>query len=85
MDETHFAELRVPTLILHNRDDSCRVSPFDGAERGFALLNAAPAKQLIAVSGGTLRSKPCEALSPHGYFGVEDAAVRPIIAWIKAH
>ena len=55
------------------------------AAPGLDRLTAAPAKALIAVSGGTLRSAPCDALSPHGYYGIEGQVVPPIAAWIKAH
>ncbi len=78
-------QIRVPTLVVHNRDDGCRESPFDDAAAGVKRLRAAPAKELIVVSGGKLRSGPCEALSPHGYYGIEDQVVSPIAAWIKAH
>jgi len=77
--------LRVPTLIVHNRDDSCRFSPFAGAEQAYAALTAAPAKQLIAVAGGWLRGDPCEWYSPHGYRGIEDQVVPPIVGWIRSH
>jgi len=78
-------DLRVPVMIVHNHDDTCRNSPFEGAESAMAGLTAAPVRQLLAVSGGTLRSNPCEAMSPHGYLGIEDQVVSPIVAWIKAH
>ncbi len=78
-------QLRVPTLVVHNRDDGCRESPFDYAAPGVKRLSAAPATAFIVVSGGKLRSAPCEAMSPHGYYGIEDQVVPPIAAWIKAH
>jgi pimeloyl-ACP methyl ester carboxylesterase len=78
-------QLRVPTLVVHNRDDGCRESPFDYAALGVKRLSAAPATAFIVVSGGKLRSAPCEAMSPHGYYGIEDQVVPPIAAWIKAH
>ena len=78
-------QLRVPTLIVHNRNDGCRESPFDYAALGLQRLVAAPAKALFAVSGGKLRSAPCEAQSPHGYYGIEDQVVPLIGAWIRAH
>jgi hypothetical protein len=77
--------IRVPVLVVHNQNDGCFQSPFADAAPGFARLRAAPAKELITVSGGTSRSAPCEALSPHGYYGIEDQVVPPIVAWIKAH
>jgi len=83
--ETSLEDVRVPTLVVHNHDDGCRESPFSGASDGVAALRRAPVKELIAVSGGSSRSAPCQALSPHGYFGIEDQVVPPIIAWIQAH
>jgi pimeloyl-ACP methyl ester carboxylesterase len=76
---------RIPTLIVHNRDDTCRSSPFDGATKAYAVLGAGPAQEFLAVSGGSLRGDPCGAMSPHGYFGIEDRVVSPIVAWIKTH
>jgi predicted alpha/beta-hydrolase family hydrolase len=78
-------QIRVPTLVVHNQDDGCQSSPFTYAALGLNRLTAAPAKELIAVSGGSLRSGPCDALSQHGYYGIEDQVVPPIAAWIKAH
>ncbi len=83
--EVPLEQLRVPTLVVHNRDDGCRNSPFASAAPGLDRLTAAPAKALITVAGGMSRSPPCDALSPHGYYGIEDQVVPPIAAWIKAH
>jgi hypothetical protein len=41
--------------------------------------------EVLAVSGGSLRSGPCDAMSPHGYLGIEDQVIRPMVAWIKSH
>ena len=78
-------EIAVPTLIVHNRDDGCSLSRFAGAEAALAQLARAPAKELLAVSGGSLHGNPCDALSPHGYYQIEDKVVPSIIAWIKNH
>jgi hypothetical protein len=77
-------QIAVPALIVHNRDDGCSSSPFTGAEAAVAQLTRAPAKELLAVSSGSLRGNPCEALSPHGYYQVEDKVVPSVIAWIKS-
>ncbi|MCX7030331.1 MAG: alpha/beta hydrolase [Spirochaetes bacterium] len=45
--EAHLAAVRVPTLIVHSRDD--RSVPFAGAERAHALI---PGSQLIAPATG---------------------------------
>jgi hypothetical protein len=78
-------QLRVPTLLVHNRDDGCQISPFGLAAPGLARLNAASVKELIAVSGGRSRGPACEAQSPHGYYGIETEVVPLIAAWIKTH
>ena len=79
------AQTAVPTLVVHNRDDGCSESPYAGAEQAMPQLTQAPAKELISVSGGTSKSRPCDALSTHGYYDIEDKVVPPIIQWIKAH
>jgi len=78
-------DIAVPVLVVHNRDDGCQESPYTGAAPGFAQLAKAPAKELISVQGGRSQSKPCDAMSPHGYLGIEDQVVPPVIQWIKAH
>ncbi len=78
-------DITAPVLVVHNRDDGCRNSPFAATADAMSRMQRAPVKDLIAVSGGMVRSAPCEALSPHGYYGIEDQVVPPIIAWIKSH
>lgn len=79
------SQIAVPTLIVHNRDDHCGQSPVDGATPALAELTHAPAKELILVSGGSEKRDPCGALSTHGYLGIENQVVPPMIAWIKGH
>jgi pimeloyl-ACP methyl ester carboxylesterase len=78
-------DVAVPVLVVHNRDDACQESPYAGAAPGFAQLVKAPAKELISVQGGRSQSRPCDAMSPHGYLGIEEQVVPPVIQWIKAH
>jgi hypothetical protein len=79
------ASITVPTLIVHNRDDSCNESPPSGAEPALAVLTNAPAKDLVFVSGGIPRGNPCGAMSAHGYCGIENQVVPVVITWIKRH
>lgn len=76
-------QIRAPVLIVHNRDDGCSESPFDEVEPFRARLTQARPVQVIAVSGGTSRSGPCQALSPHGYLGIESQVVIPIAGFIR--
>jgi len=79
------AQTAAPVLVVHNRDDRCRSSPYPGAEQAMTQFTGAPAKELITVAGGASSSQDCEALSPHGYFKIEHRVVPPIIRWIKMH
>ncbi len=76
-------KIAVPVLIVHNRDDSCSESPFAGAEAAMRLVTAP--HELVAVSGGMSRSGACQAMSPHGYLGIEAQVVAPMTAFIRAH
>ncbi|TMH37252.1 MAG: hypothetical protein E6H66_03285 [Betaproteobacteria bacterium] len=66
-----FASIKIPLLWVHHRDDGCRLSPYSGAQR------AAQGRAFVSVSGGNPpQSGPCDPLSPHGYFGREDAVTQ---------
>jgi hypothetical protein len=68
-----FASIKIPLLWVHHRDDGCRLSPYSGAQR------AAHGAPFVSVSGGDPpQSGPCDPLSPHGYFGREDATTQAI-------
>ena len=76
--------IAVPTLFVHNKEDGCAVCPFSAVPNEMARFTHAPRKELIAVSGGSEPlSDPCEALSRHGYIGIEDEVVAKIAGWIK--
>ena len=78
------ADIAVPTLFVHNRDDACVLCPFNAVPGFVTLFTHAPRKELIAVSGGSPpQSDPCEAMSRHGYIGIEDEVVGDITRWIK--
>jgi len=79
-------DIRVPTLVVHHKDDSCQVSPYSGAQAVMKALKRAPAKELMTFEGGSpATSPPCEARAPHGYLGLEPQVVSAIAAWIRAH
>jgi pimeloyl-ACP methyl ester carboxylesterase len=85
MQQTPLARITVPVLVVHNRDDGCRNAQYDGASPAMSQMQQTRVKELITVSGGSLRGDPCEALSPHGYLGIEDQVSPQIITWIIAH
>lgn len=85
MGQVAAERIKVPVLIVHNEDDGCFASPFAMVGAFRARLSAAPSVMFIPVSGGSSRGAPCEAMSPHGYLGIEDRVVPQIVAWIRAH
>ena len=87
-DETVFdadpGTIAVPALVVSNSGDGCIVSPPGDGPRLLAALARAPRKELILVESSQIQSEPCEALSPHGYLGIEAMVVQRIADWIKA-
>jgi hypothetical protein len=80
------AAVRVPALVVANRDDRCRVAPPDAAHRIAAALRNAPTVTILEVQGGLDEDgNPCGSLSPHGYDGIETIVVTKISAWIDGH
>jgi pimeloyl-ACP methyl ester carboxylesterase len=77
------ADIRIPALVVANRDDRCDVaSPQDAQKIASAMTHAASAR-VLEVSGGTDRSdRACGSLTPHGYYGIEAQVVDAISAWM---
>lgn len=78
--------VRVPALVVANRDDRCSVAPPGAAQRIAASMSASRDVHVLMVSGGTTRSaNDCGSLSPHGYFGIEAQVVDMTVRWMNAH
>lgn len=77
-------QVTVPALVVANHDSTCRAAPPDDAPRIAAAMTSAPAVKVIYVQGGVTRSWECGSESPHGYFGIENAVVGRIVAWLDA-
>lgn len=78
-------QLQLPVLMVHHRNDACRVSSFEEAKITQASLISSTV-DFTEVSGGAYpRSAPCDNLSAHGFFGVEEKVVQVIADWIDGH
>lgn len=76
--------IRVPVLFVHHKRDACPVSPYGGLAALSKKLKGAPKVETLTFDGGDPpRSKPCEALSYHGFLGKEREVVEAIVAWMK--
>jgi len=83
--DVRLKDIRVPTLVVHHRDDACQSTPYQDAVALMGSLSQAPRRELITMEGGQPpRSKPCEAFSAHGYLGIEDKVVAAVASWITA-
>lgn len=76
--------IAVPALVVSNQYDSCVASPPGDGPRLLAALARAPRREFVVVASSELRGDPCEAYSPHGYFGIEDQVIQRISDWIAA-
>lgn len=84
--DAHPQDVRVPALVVANRDDRCDVAPPAAAPRIAAAMTASPAVQVLEVRGGVTQSrKDCGSLTPHGYDGIEHPVVSSISDWLDAH
>lgn len=72
-----FASISAPLLFVHHVDDGCAYTPYSSAKR---LADRYP---LVSVSGGLPpQSKPCEAMTPHGFLGKEAETVDAMTKWM---
>jgi hypothetical protein len=80
------SRIKGPVLIVSHRDDGCTCSP-GGQTAGAKLLAAFSATTVkshqIWEGGDPPRSAPCNALSPHGYLGIEAKVIKSISDWIE--
>lgn len=86
VSEMELDRITVPTLIAAHIDDGCNKTPPEGARKIARLLSNAKKVEIKRFSGGdTPISKPCQALSYHGFLGIENKVVDYISDFIKAN
>jgi dienelactone hydrolase len=78
-----FSEIDNPVLIIHHLYDECRFTPVQGAfELKKRLTESTQVDIVVATGGIPAASTPCNALSNHGFYGVEKPVVRVITDWL---
>jgi pimeloyl-ACP methyl ester carboxylesterase len=77
-------KITIPTLLVHHKQDSCRVCDPGELPDVMSKLSHASRKELIMVEGGITEGDPCEAFAHHGYNGIEPEVVSKIAAWVLA-
>ncbi|SAL48069.1 Alpha/beta hydrolase family protein [Caballeronia sordidicola] len=79
----HPEDVHVPSLIVANDNDQCKVAPPSMADAIAQSIRHARAS-VLKVKGGVQRSQDgCGSLSPHGYYGMEEQVVDGIVRWMK--
>jgi hypothetical protein len=78
-------DIRLPTLLVHHRDDACPNAAYGDLAELRRRLKSAPKLDAITFTGGDAEiSEPCSGFSRHGYWGIEPDVVSSIAAWITA-
>ena len=75
-------EIEVPTLVVHHKQDGCKLCRYGDLPNLMNKLSAVPRKELFTFDGGTNQGDPCEARAYHGFNGIEREVVARIAEWI---
>ena len=80
----NFQNYNSPILFIHHKKDRCHSSLYKDAWLFFKGLKNHQEIEFKSFEGGKKsKSKPCKALSAHGFYGVEDEAVSTINKWMN--
>lgn len=66
-------------LVVHHKDDGCRVTPFFAAETSHKRFG----NDFLAMDGGISVGNPCQPFAHHGYNGIERQTIDAIKQWVK--
>lgn len=80
------APVKVPVLIVSHQSDACHLTPPGDAQMLAGKLPGTASVVVEIVTGEVpAKSGPCDAFSPHGFYGSEDKTVSLITAFIKSN
>lgn len=78
-------KIKVPTLVVHHKNDACKVCVPHEAARITDGLKSTPFKKFHMLEGGSNPvGDPCEAQHWHGFINHEKEAIQLIANWIKS-
>lgn len=78
-------KITAPVLLVHNKDDICKVTPLSGVkmiEKKLTKTNS-DVELYVWKSKKQKMKNPCQALTPHGFLGIEEKVVKQIADWIR--
>ena len=83
LEGVNIESIAIPVLIVSHRDDACSVTKPDDSKTLKRRFTASPRVRVHIFNGGSAPlSGPCDPLSAHGYFGVEQNVIDAITKWI---
>ncbi|HJV86964.1 MAG TPA: alpha/beta hydrolase [Noviherbaspirillum sp.] len=77
-------EVKVPVLLVHHKQDGCKVTPYGAMPGLIADLKSAKKVELISEDGGFATGNPCHT-GYHQFLGIEGAVTKDIADWIKRY
>lgn len=79
------AAITTPVFVAAHSNDHCGCSPPSRADDLVAALSGASKAQAKFFAGGwpPKDRDPCEAQTPHGFYGIEKGVTKAIVDWIK--
>jgi dienelactone hydrolase len=84
LDGVALEAVTVPVLIVTHHDEQCLLTLPEDSRALQERLRAAEKLRFMRFSGGSRPiSNPCDPLSPHGYFGIDQKVVEAIAKWIR--
>lgn len=76
--------ISAPVLVVTNHDDACPVTKPEDSLALRKRFTSSRRFQLLFFKGGSAPlSEPCDPLSAHGFFGIEQRVIEAIAWWIK--
>ncbi len=77
--------IAVPALVMSDTQDACAISPPGNAAMIAGEMTGSPRVKTVMIDGGDdPQSAACQALSYHGFYGVESQAVTAMVNFIQA-
>lgn len=80
--EMPLGRIKVPTLVVHHKQDGCKYCKYGDLPRLMDKLTAVPSKELLTFEGGKNQGDSCEAMAYHGFNGIEQQVATKIAEWI---
>ena len=72
-----------PTLVVHHRQDGCRVT-LPGCVDPFVAWSSGKVRKVVWLDGGISTGDPCQARSYHGFNGIDGAVVSAVASFAAA-